>query len=323
MGKAPRDLPAKVPQSSTDRDRYLTQQFEKNDKRKWQREKSVDVVKTLCTAFTFASCYPPNSLDTAVSDQNLKDHYEKMQNYKVSERTSVKTNQPVRILTCVIDAQNKNPTAHITRTFDLIEPTSREQPKFSYGCHKLTNETFGSFEAAKFTTRATLKEQKKYGGACLEALTSPTKEVNNSANSLNKKRGSRLKSKTQEDALYTMSDADLRNYRIKLLSEQSSLSSDIAQKSDERTIASNIVEMKKYKLEQYNEKRRPIALRDGQVFGDASLHEIHRVRQKATAMQKRKEIGDKREKRVERVIVLTQTTKRSVESDFNSWKACL
>ncbi|GMI57729.1 hypothetical protein ScalyP_jg879 [Parmales sp. scaly parma] len=300
MGKAPRDLPAKVPQSSTDRDRYLTQQFEKNDKRKWQREKSVDVVKTLCTAFTFASCYPPNSLDTAVSDQNLKDHYEKMQNYK-----------------------NKNPTAHITRTFDLIEPTSREQPKFSYGCHKLTNETFGSFEAAKFTTRATLKEQKKYGGACLEALTSPTKEVNNSANSLNKKRGSRLKSKTQEDALYTMSDADLRNYRIKLLSEQSSLSSDIAQKSDERTIASNIVEMKKYKLEQYNEKRRPIALRDGQVFGDASLHEIHRVRQKATAMQKRKEIGDKREKRVERVIVLTQTTKRSVESDFNSWKACL
>ena len=98
MGKAPRDLPAKVPQSSTDRDRYLTQQFEKNDKRKWQREKSVDVVKTLCTAFTFASCYPPNSLDTAVSDQNLKDHYEKMQNYKVSERTSVKTNQSIHIL---------------------------------------------------------------------------------------------------------------------------------------------------------------------------------------------------------------------------------
>jgi len=87
-------------------------------------------------------------------------------------------------------------------------------------------------------------------------------------------------------------------------------------------------------LDNFKMKRRPLALRDGEIFGDESLAEIHRCRTKAKTMVKgastdamqaimrsaprRPETEEKR-----RDIKPNSNTIRSVEANFDNWKKFL
>ena len=199
------------PPSGPPGDLYLTQQYEKIFCRKFQDEAPQPLVKTLPTGFVFSSAYPEGKIDAAGAERSLTEHYQKMSTFRQT-----------------------NPSAHITRTHTMPNSqTVKKVGSYTYGQRSLTNSSFGNFEKPKFTKRVSLKEQRKFGGACMQALG----EGDNAEE--RKPSPEKLWGKIERERLYTMSESDLRAARRRLLQEQSTLESSIAEKMDESVAKRN------------------------------------------------------------------------------------
>ena len=178
----------------------------------------------------------------------------------------------------------------------------------------------------RFSTRVSLKEQKKWGGACIQALTWDERHGGTGREIIDKKRKERLEVDAKDPFL--KDEASLRAMREALQSELKNIKDDIGSKVQDKIRAK--ASLDKHMDGVYDEVNRhaPTALMSGLYRGDLSVQEIERTKAKpvtkslvssdAMAAIMRGEMGPETEA-PKRKVLQNKTTTKSVEASYGDW----
>ncbi|GMI18297.1 hypothetical protein TrLO_g2788 [Triparma laevis f. longispina] len=251
------------------------------------------------TSFTFSSAFTGRDHKTDFSkiDLRLRGETSRMQ----SELSSQKRNNTMTL--------PNTRTSHRGRKQQPLTGTALcLGGGFKFSSEKLASQECGDHQKKKFTTRVSVKDQKKAGGVMLHDSPDDDDE----------------EEKKDEGGDKFMADKhQLKLMRMKLEREMKDLDSEISDSLVKRDEVRERVVAAKKEVEESEKARRPLAMRDGQMFGDMSLKiPVKKINASVTsdAMQAiMKNLPNRPETAPPPRIVNRNNSKRSIEANFNDW----
>ncbi|GMH67886.1 hypothetical protein TrST_g13532 [Triparma strigata] len=293
---------------------YLTEMYNKEDAmRQFARSRlqKHNMSGAMKTSFTFSSAFTGRDSKTDFSkiDERLRGETVRMQEELERKKKS-----------SLARTGNRTTLPRGSRNINSIGQGRRKQQArtgtalclgggFKFSAEKLESQNFGEHQKKKFTTRVSIRDQKKAGGVMLHDNPYDSEEEEKKKDDGNK---------------FTADKYQLKLMRMKLEREMKDLDKEIDDslvKRDE--VRERVVEAKK-ELEESEKARRPLAMRDGQMFGDMSLKiPVKKINASVTsdAMQAiMKNLPNRPETAPPpRKILKNNSTQRSVEASFNDW----